>query len=82
MKSLSSEKTHLILSLLNSGSSVHQIASLTGASIGAISALHSEHCPNLPKSLGGRPFKLSSINIRHAQRLISSGKAENAVQIT
>ena len=81
MKPLSSEKTLSILSLLDSGSSVRQIATLTGASIGAISALRSEHRPNLPKSLGGRPSKLSSIDIRHAQRLISSGKAENAVQI-
>jgi len=82
MKSLTSDISHYILSLLDSGHSTCQISALTKVSIGSISALHSEHCPALPKSLGGHPAKLSSSDIRYAQHLISSGKTENAVQVT
>ena len=33
------------------------------------------------KSIGGRPSKLSPTNIRHAVHLLSTNKAENAVQV-
>ena len=37
---------------------------------------------NNKKSSGGRPTKLSETNSCHAIRLIGSGRAENAVQVT
>ena len=39
------------------------------------------HRPNMSKSLGGCPTKLSESDARHAIRLISSGKADTAVQV-
>lgn len=82
MKAISTAQSNHILSLLDSGHSGHEISTLTGASTASISRLHSRYRPYLTKAPGGRPSKLSDTNIRHALRLISSGKAENAVQVT
>jgi hypothetical protein len=82
MKPLSTADSNHILFLLNSGYSGEQISSQTGFSTATISRLRSRHCPYHTKSPGGRPSKLSDVDIRHAIRLIGSGKAENAVQVT
>ena len=47
-----------------------------------ISRLCSKERSELQKATGGHPLKLSSTNVQHAIHLISSGKAENAVQVT
>jgi len=82
MRTLSAAHTKHILSLLDSGHSAHQISSSTGIHISTISRLRSKHRSSLQKSLGGHPPKLSPANTRHAIHLITSRKAENAVQIT
>jgi len=82
MRSLSQTHQNTILSMLNSGHSAHSIASTTGIHVSTISRLRSKHCSTLQKPVGGCPSKLSSSNIRHAIHLISTGKAENAVQVT
>src|SRR6266487_2587780 len=82
MRSLSLAQTKHILYLLDSGQSAHQISSSTGIHTSTISRLHSKHCSSLQKSLGGCPSKLTPANTRHAIHLITSRKAENAVQIT
>ena len=68
--------------MLDVGQSAHSIASATGLHVSTISRLCSKKHLELQKAAGGRPSKLSSANICHAIRLISSGKAENAVQVT
>src|SRR5271169_4604188 len=70
-----------ILSLLDAGHAAKAIAASTGHGVGTISRLCSKHCPHLSKSLGGCPSKLSLANIHHAQCLISSGKADTAVDV-
>ena len=55
---------------------------MTGFHLSTISRLHSKHCSHLSKASGGRPSKLSPSHIRHAIRLLSSGKADTAVQVT
>src|SRR3979490_2392947 len=75
-------KLNIVISRLNSGQTTHQISSSTGVSIGTISKICSKHCPDLPKSSGGRPVKLSPANICHPVKLITSGKAETAVQVS
>src|ERR1700722_8048286 len=82
MRTLSLASQNHILSLLDAGHSATQIAPNTGYSLGPVSKLRSKHRSHLSKSLGGRPPKLSSANIRHEQRLISSGKADTAVDVT
>jgi Transposase/DDE superfamily endonuclease len=81
MRTLSSASQNHILSLLEAGHTAGHIAASTGYGISTVSRLRSNHLPHLSKSLGGRPSKLSSANIRHAQRLISSGKADTAVDV-
>ena len=82
MRSLSAEQKQTILFQLDAGHSVHSIASSTGVSIAAVSRLRSAEHSALQKSVGSCSSKLSSANIRHAVHLISTHKAENAVQVT
>ena len=82
VRSLSLAQQSTILSLLDTGLSGEAIAKQTGVSPSAISKIRSKERSALPKAVGGRPSKLSPTNIRHAQHLITSGKAENAVQVT
>jgi transposase len=82
MKALSAAQETHILSLLDSGISGHKISSQTGVSVATISRICSRHRSHLHKAPGGCPTKLSDTNIRHALRLIGSGRADNAVQVT
>jgi len=82
MKPLSTAQTTHILHLLDSGHSGHEIHTLTGVSNAAISRLRFRHRPYLTKARGGRPSKLTDTDIRYAIRLIGTGKADNAVQVT
>ena len=82
VRSLSLTQQKSILSMLDSGHSGEDIAKKTGISCATISRLHSKERSALPKAVGGHPSKLSPINIHHAQHLISTGRAETAVQVT
>jgi len=82
MRSISPTQKQTILSMLDAGQSAHSIASTTGLNVSTISRICSKECSELQKATGGRPSKLSSVNVWHAIHLISSGKAENAVQVT
>ena len=79
MKSLSVDQTTHIISLLQLGHSTHQIAHSNGLNQSTISRLHSKHCPDLPKFSGGCPSIITPTDMQPANRLIESGKAENAV---
>ena len=82
MRSLSTTQKNTILSQLDAGHSIRSIASTTGISTATISRLRSKEHSDLQKSSGGRPTKLSSANIHHAIHLISTQKAETAVEVT
>src|ERR1700677_2745292 len=71
-----------IITLLNSGASGYAIHHATGASTGAISKIHSEYCPELPKPSDGHSHKLTSANINYVKCIIHMHKADNAVQVT
>lgn len=82
MKATSTTKVNSVVALLKSGLSSHQITSQLGLSHATISRIHHKHCPEVPKPTGGRPKKLSENDLRYAARLVTSGKADNAVQVT
>jgi transposase len=82
MKALSAALQSHILSLLKAGHSAHEASSITGIHHTTISRLRRQHSPYLPKLSGGRPTKLSDRNVNHAIRLIGSGKADTAVDVT
>ena len=81
MQPLTTAQRNHIITLLDAGTSGHQIHHLTGIGISTISRLHSQHHSELPKSSGGRPSKLTPANIGYAKRIIRMGRADNAVQV-
>jgi len=82
MQPISEAKHNDIIAGLISGASVFQIVKSTGVGQCTVTKICSQYCAHLPKSAGGHPGKLTATNMRHALHLISSGKVENAVQIT
>ena len=78
MQKLSSTQILCILNLLDSGLSVRQISHQTGHGIATISRTCSEHRPELQKSFGGHPAKLSMANVEYACQIIRMGKVDNA----
>ena len=80
MKPLSLAIVSNILSLLDAGYSTRHIARQVGVSVGSVSNICSQHRPDLPKSKGGCPSKIFDTTLRHAIRLISTGKVGPAVQ--
>jgi transposase len=82
MRRLSPAELDNVLCLIDAGHSACYIAQKTGLSIPTVTRYRSQYRPDIPTSLGGRPSKLSPADVRHAIRLISSGKAENASQVT
>ena len=79
MHKLTTAQTLNILTLLDSWFSGVQLFQQTGLSTAAISHIHSQHCPDLPKSFGGCPSKLTPADISYAACLIHMGTAENAL---
>src|SRR6266704_2253550 len=81
MKSLSAAQQSHIISLLNAGNSAHEASSITCVHHYTIPRICRKQCPYLPKSSGGCPAKISDRNVNHAIQLISSGKADTAVEV-
>src|SRR6267154_5471523 len=82
MQPLTTAQRNHIITLLDAGTSGHQIYCLTGIGISTISKLCSQHHSELSKSSGGRPSKLTPANIGYAKRIIRMGRADNVVQVT
>ena len=82
MRSLSTTQINHILSLLDKGTSATKVSSILGVGLSTISRLRSKHRSSLSKSIGGCPHKLSPPDIHYAIHLITSQKADNAVQVT
>ena len=82
MKSLSVDQKAGILSRLDAGQSARSIASDIGVNASTVSRLSAKERPDIQKSPGGRPPKISSVEDRYAVRLITSQKADNAVQVS
>ena len=81
MKSLSIDQTTQIISLLKLGHSTCNIYSATGVHPYTISYIYSKHCPDLAKPSAGQPSIITPTDIHYAIWLLSTGKAENAVQV-
>src|SRR6201999_3392311 len=80
MHSCSKAQVNHIIALLNSGATGAKIASTTGLSPATISRIRKKHCPDLEKSSGGRPAKVTAANINYTKRAMRMGKIENATQ--
>jgi transposase len=81
MKPLSSDERQYIISLLQAGHPYHKIAKATHRSHGTITNIRKKYLPDLQKSLGGCPAKLSDQDIHYAICLISFREADTAPQV-
>ncbi|PVF90945.1 hypothetical protein CPB86DRAFT_673098, partial [Serendipita vermifera] len=70
-----------IIARLSAGKSYNEINASTGISPATISRIHTKHCPDIPQCAPGHPPKLKEANVHHAVHLITSQKAENAVEV-
>src|SRR6266446_4881826 len=80
MKSISKQTQNDIISLLKQ--SCRQIAQEIGVHYSTVSKFHSKLNFTPPKGKGGHPSKLTSTAIHHAIWIISTGKADTAVDVT
>jgi hypothetical protein len=81
MRKLSEDLISKILFHHDAGLSYTQIRHQTGVSLASISRTVTEHRQNHQKPAGGRPKALTEGDIRFANRLIVSGRADTAVQV-
>lgn len=82
MKRLNDEIRNNIVSLLDAGLSSRQIEVQMGVSRRTIDVLRAQVRPNIQKSIGGRPAKLTEANKRWIVRNIMSGRSDNATQLS
>jgi hypothetical protein len=81
MQPLILEKVNHTLLLLDLNHSAHSIYHQTHISPSAICKIRKKHHPTLQKSTGGCPKILSSIDLRHGTRLLTSGQVDTAPQL-
>ena len=80
MHKLSKSQTQEIISLLVSGHSYTAIQKKTGHRRATISHICADNCPDINKSSGGHPAKLTDANVAYAKHLMCMGKAKNPSQ--
>ncbi len=81
MKHISEDARNNIVSLLDTGLSSYQIEAQLGVSHMTVSRVRAKTRPDVQKRRGGRPAKLTTTDKRRLARMVTSGKADNAVQL-
>ena len=81
MKPISKETSDNIISLLDKGLSLRQIAIQLGVSHSTVMRERLKARPNIQKRHSGRPSKLTIADKRKIVRTITSGNANNAAQL-
>ena len=81
MKHISEQNRNHIISLLNENLSLRKIAPKVGVSIDTVSRVYNRLGRQDIKNRCGRPGKLSQQDRRMTMRLVTSGKADNTVQV-
>ena len=82
MKHISEEIHNSIVSLLDTGLSSRKIQAQLGVSRSTVNRVRAKARPDAQKSLGGRPAKLTATDKRRLVRMVTSGKADSATQLT
>ena len=80
MHKLSKSQTQEIISLLLPGHSYTSIQKITGHGRATISRICADNCPDINKSPGGCPTKLTDADVAYAKQLMCMGKAKNPSQ--
>jgi transposase len=82
MKRISEDTRNSIVSLIDAGLSTREVETQLGVSCMTVSRVGAEARPYAQESRGGLPAKLTATDKRRLVRMITSGKADNAVQLT
>jgi len=82
MRRISEDTRNSILALIDKGLSLREVEARLGVSCATVSRVRAEARPDVQKSRGGRPAKLTPKDKRKVVRMVTSGKAGNAVQAT
>ena len=81
MKTVSDAKRNDVISLLNSGHTVSEIARRVNVSQATVCRIEKKACPDREKLKGGRPSKLTTADKRYCVHKITKGGLDNAVQV-
>lgn len=81
MRRLPADKQNNILSVRRNTSSLRKVAQQCGVGKSTAQRLCKQYLPDLPKSLGGRPAKLSPQNKHFCVRAITSGNLDTATEV-
>ena len=82
MRRISEDTRNSILALIDKGLSLREVEARLGVSCATVSRVRAEARPDVQKSRGRRPAKLTPKDKRKVVRMVTSGKAGNAVQAT
>jgi transposase len=82
MGRISEDTRNSILSLIDSGLSSRKIAARLGVGHTTVNRVRARARPGVQKCRAGAPAKLTKVDKRILVRMITSGKADNAVQLT
>ena len=82
MKPISEQTRHSVLSLIDAGFSSRQIASQLGICHTTVIRVRAVTRRDAQTSRGGRPAKLTATNKRTLVSMVTSGKADTAIQLT
>ena len=80
MRRISEDTRNSILALIDEGLSSRNVEARLGVSYRTVNRVRAEARPHAQKSRGGRPAKLTAKDKRKVVRMVTSGKAGNAVQ--
>jgi transposase len=80
MKPISQDIRNDIITLINNGHSIRQVAKQLGIHYSTVSRVRRDNSCNVKKSRGGRPSKLTATDKRRVVRMITSGEVDTATQ--
>src|SRR5215470_6254457 len=81
MRPVSEKKRSNVISSLQQGLSVRQVAGRCGVSKSVVQKIRVQYCPDIPALSPGRPAKLSSQDKRCCIRAVTSGRHQTAVAV-
>jgi transposase len=82
MRRIPEDTRNNVISLVDAGLLSYKIAAQLGVGHMTVSRVRAKARPCVQKRRGGRPAKLTATDKRRLVRMITSGKADNAVQLT
>lgn len=81
MRSIQESQRNKIISMLNSGSTIRQVADQVSVSTATVSRVGKRHCLDREKRKGGRPEVLTGADKRYCVRLVTKGRVDSPAKV-